>query len=164
MILTLLLAAPAGCGNTSSHESPGPGPLVGAHRVKLRLEPGWHLAQTNLVPHLVNPKGILSVGTFPMQPGGRCAQAPSRAYSKMGPRDGLITILQKKGDPGFPPPPAHFQLHPKPRSFECLPLELDGQEFAFREAGRHFYAFVALGSRAPRGQAESILDTVTASR
>jgi hypothetical protein len=122
------------------------------------------MAKTNLTPHLVNPRGILSLGTFPMRPGGRCNQLPARAYSEMGTQDGLITILQRKGSPDFPPRPAQFQLHPRPRAFECLPRDLDGEEVAFSDSDRHFYAFVALGSRGPLHEAESILDSFSVSR
>jgi hypothetical protein len=164
LALALAVAVVAGCGGGGSRESPGPSPLVGAHGVKLRLAPGWHLARTNLTPRLVNPHDILSVGTFPMQPGGRCSQLPARAYSEMRKRDGLITILERRKGHGIPARPAHFRLHPHPRSFECAPAKLDGQEVAFSDAGRHFYVFVALGSNGPRRQAESILDSFSVRR
>lgn len=163
MVLSLLIAVFAGCGGDGDHAGPGPSPVVTVHGVRLRLEPGWHLAATNLTPDLVRPRDILSVGTFPMEPGGACDQAPSRAYSEMGQRDGLITILESGGKiSGFPPRPPHFRIPARRGSFECAPHGLNAQEFLFSDAGRHFYAFVALGDKGPLRQAESILDSFTA--
>ncbi len=140
--------------------SPTPLPSAAAHGLRVRLEPGWHAAGQTLTPRLVSPKERLSLGTFPMRPGGSCAQAPSRAYSDMGPRDGLITIMEEGSRQAFPPRPAEVQLHPRPGSFECAGPSLRSQEVVFRDAGRNFYAFVALGARGPVQAAQSILNSL----
>jgi hypothetical protein len=83
----------------------------------------------------------------------------------MGSRDAIITILERTGNPRrFRTRPAHFELHPRPGSLECVPRELGADQVAFNDAGRHLYAFVALGAEGPVDQAESMLDSLTVSR
>jgi hypothetical protein len=151
----------AGCGGGAPEMTvPPPASTISTHGVKAQLQPGWHAARKNLTPQLVSPMEILSVGTFPMRPGGACAQSPGKAYSDMQPRDALITIMEQKTTRSdFPPQPARFHLHPHPRSFECVPGKLDSQELLFRDGGRAFYAFVALGAHGPQDEVESILDS-----
>jgi hypothetical protein len=146
----------------------GPTPSVAAHGVRMKLEPGWHVAAQTLTPSLVSPRELLSVGTFhmrPDRPNGRCAQAPRRAYSEMRASDGLITIMEEGGrQTGFPPRPATFRLHPRPGSLDCAGPTVQSQEFAFRDAGRNFYTFIALGARGPVDEAESMLNSLRATR
>jgi hypothetical protein len=158
--LLLVSAVLAACGSTGDSTTHEPARSITAHGVGLQLQPGWHVSRSNLTPKLVNPRDLVSVGTFSMRPGGRCAQSPSRAYSDMGSTDGLITIMERGGNSGdYPPRPARFHLNPRPRSFECAPARLSSQELMFSDGGRNFYAFVALGSGGPVGEAESILDS-----
>jgi hypothetical protein len=63
-----------------------------AHRVQIQLEAGWQVAKQSLTPKLINPTELLTVGTFPMKPGGICAQLPSRAFEAIGENDAVITF------------------------------------------------------------------------
>lgn len=81
---------------------------------------GWHRSRRRLVPGLLDPREILSLGTFGMRVGGggNCGREPSAAIEAMKPGDALVTI-QEVGVSGglrrhlrrvFPPRPAHFHL------------------------------------------------------
>jgi hypothetical protein len=164
-LLTLAVALLVGCGDSGESTTPGYPRSFVAHDVQLELEPGWHPAAENLTPKLISPKDLLSVGTFRMRPGGECNHLPSQAYSDMGARDGLITIMEHGGKGSdFPPKPDHFRLDARPGPFECAPSKLIAQQFNFSDSGRHFYAFVALGARGPEDEAESILDSYRGAR
>src|SRR4051794_26016923 len=53
----------------------------------------WTRAETNLTPRLASPKEILSIGTYPLRPGGsNCAQVPVNALEDLGPADAFFTI------------------------------------------------------------------------
>jgi hypothetical protein len=164
-LLMLAFALLVGCGDSGDATTPERPRSAAAHGVEVQLEPGWHAARENLTPKLIRPKDLLSVGTFRMRHGGECSQLPSRAYSDMGARDGLITIMEHAGrGSGFPPRPADFRLDARPGPFECAPSRLNAQQFQFRDAGRRFYAFVALGASGPQREVESILDSFSAAR
>jgi hypothetical protein len=135
--------------------------LAEAAGLAITLEPGWREAGTSLTPRLISPKERLSIGTFPMKPGGRCSQLPSRAYAAMGPTDAMITFMERgSGRSGYPPRPRRFDLDPRRRAFECVPRALSGEQFAFRDAGRNLYAFVVIGRRGPLAAAERTLNTL----
>jgi hypothetical protein len=161
-----LIAALAlgGCSNSGSDaESSVRTPAtsrVHAAGITLSLPRGWHRARKNLTPNLARPRDLLSVGTLPMRAqSSACAQLPRASYREMGPDDGMITILENPGG-DFGPRPKRFDLKPRWPSFECLVRPLVGQELTFEQAGRRFYAFVALGKQGPERQAEAILDSM----
>ncbi len=135
-----------------------------AHRVQMQLEPGWQMAEQSLTPKLLDPKELLTVGTLEMEPGG-CATVPMRALETMDAGDALITIQEREeGRPeDYPPRPHRFRVSPEIGSFECAPKDLKVQPFLFREAGRHFYALVAVDRGAPIDEIETILDSFEAS-
>jgi hypothetical protein len=164
LLLTLAAAYLAGCDGAEDRTAELPR-SVGADGVKMELPPGWHGASENLTPKLVNPREVLSVGTLRMRPTvrGSCTQLPTEAYAEMGPADGLITI-QERGQGrgslrGYPARPAHFQVRAQRGAHGCAPPSLNFQQFIFSDAGRRFYAYVALGKRGPEDEAESILDS-----
>jgi hypothetical protein len=162
--LYLAFGGGGGTGPSGGGGSPQPLPSAGAHGIRVRLQPGWHVAARILTPRLVNPRELLSVGTFQMRPGGRCAQSPSTAYSDMGPSDGLITFMERKGHAeNYQARPAEFRLRPTPGPGDCAPASVATQMAAFRDHGRIVYAFVALGGRGPQNEAESILNSLRVS-
>ena len=117
-----LAAILVGGEDTPDQTSPEPGSSIArAAGVAMELEPGWRIATESLTPDLLSPKERLSIGTFAMEPGGRCAHMPSRAYSAMGPSDAMITLMERGSDRvGYPPRPRYFDLDPKPvRSSAC---------------------------------------------
>lgn len=164
----LALILLVGCADAGVPASPAPPRTAAADGVQVELEAGWHAATESLTPKLLNPRELLSIGNFSMHPGGRCNHLPSRAYSEMGPRDGLITIMERRGNESgernaYRQRPDRFDLDNLLDSFECTPPELDSHQFTFSDSGRNFYAFVALGSRGPEKEAESILNSFDAS-
>lgn len=60
------------------------------------LPPGWHRAEKRLVPRLILPREILSVGTAPMPvgQGGNCGREPIASIRRLRPGDALITIQE----------------------------------------------------------------------
>jgi hypothetical protein len=99
-----------------------------------------------------------------MKRGGECDHLPSRAFASVGPRDGFITIQERarSKSQNYPPKP-YFEFSDKPGAFSCAPNGLKAQEFVFRDAGRFFYAFTALGDAGPEAELESVLNSFDAS-
>jgi hypothetical protein len=145
VVLVLLAGVHAsGCGGDSDNST---------HRYvnhefgySVEVPTGWHVSEKLLVPQLLDPKEILSVGTYSMPPGG-CDHGPLRASEAAGPKDALISVQEAstKQQPPFPPRPEHFRF--KPSDIECLPPPPGGSStrFDFSDAGRNFYALVTLG-------------------
>src|SRR5260221_9815346 len=63
----------------------------------LALPDGWRRAPRRLVPRLLDPREILSVGTFamPVGGGGNCGVEPVAALQRMQPGDALITVHEE---------------------------------------------------------------------
>jgi hypothetical protein len=93
----------------------------------LSLPPGWQRAQARLVPKLLSPLEILSVGTFPMPVGGggNCGRYPIAAIERMQSGDALVSVQEYATNPKMraragtdsPPPPlarlkAKLRQHP----------------------------------------------------
>jgi hypothetical protein len=62
----------------------------------VRIPAGWHLARRTLVPKLLMPHEVLSLGTFGMRPGqgGNCGREPSAALARMGRGDSLLSVQE----------------------------------------------------------------------
>jgi hypothetical protein len=124
------------------------------------LPAGWQRARDRLVPRLLSPREILSVGTAPMPVGGggNCGREPVAAIRRMQPGDALITIQEYEVT-------ARMRRHltrafpPKSRVV-YLRGSLSRETIPFGEAGRAFEALVYFAGPAIPGrrrQAESIL-------
>src|SRR3954471_6919576 len=108
LVLTALVAA--GCGAGSRTAEPPPH-VVRGDGLSYSVPPGWHLPRRSLTPHLVNPRQVLTVGTGPLPPGGRCAQFPSAALGAMRPTDVLVAVQERLGATrSFRPRPSRFGL------------------------------------------------------
>jgi hypothetical protein len=116
----------------------------------------WIRAETNLTPQLSQPHEILSLGTYPLQPGGKAcidAYLPGDALADLGASDVFVTVQESGAGPGgFPSRPEVFEPADARLAVEDLPacdpyprLPIRGWWFAFEDQGRGLYAFLALG-------------------
>ncbi len=151
----------------TSYEIPGTG-------VTISFPPGWIRSTETLMPGLADPRELVSLGTFDPPPGGEnCAHMPENAIEKMTPADSVIVIEERVGDPedgsgtlaDYPERPEHFGPDDGYRSeaVDCLdePKAFFDRFIPFRDSGRRFYAYIALGSDVPpavREEAWTILD------
>ena len=141
-----------------------------ARGLSARIPPAWAVAGERLTPFLGDPKELLNVGTGPFKPGGdRCAHVPERTLEALGPEDALVTVLEFEGPSGheFPRRPEELleAESMEPDSLDCLarPRDLDNRLFAFTDAGRDFYVYVAFGERVTderRREAGELLDSL----
>jgi hypothetical protein len=120
---------------------------------------GWTVAEGSLTPELADPREIVSIGTFELRAGGAApfdAHLPSYALNAVGPDDVFITLQETgEGDWGEPRSrpvsfdPAVWCEHPDCDDGTRQGLDpLRAWWIAFQDAGRGFYAFVAMGEEA----------------
>ncbi len=114
------------------------------------IPPGWHLASRALVPKMLNPREVLSLGTgpLPVGGGGNCGAYPIKAIEAMGPKDAIISIQERRGALGdYPPRPKHFGLRSlRPTSGARRIAHVMGYvttNVFFRDSGRAFTAMIA---------------------
>lgn len=157
----VLLAMFAGCGAAGDRGSPPGAGWTTFHDprngLSVRFPSSWHRARVSLTPDLVDPRELLSLGSFPLsaRPRGRCAQFPAPAMLRAGPRDVFLTIQERSG-PASGDYPARRRPFALGRAGESE-AEACGASarawhsywIAFRDAGRPFYALVLIGVRAP---------------
>jgi hypothetical protein len=142
---------------------------VHTHGLTAQLPMGWQVAPRPLTT-TSDPRERMSVGTYPLRyrPVG-CDHLPSSALLDLGPRDALVTLLERH-KAHFPRRPAHFGPHRGDRSeaSECVPrARFTDHWFTFRDNGRNFHVLVAFGPHAPaatRRQAWGILDGLRVAR
>lgn len=122
-----------------------------AHHFSVTYPAGWHRAAQRLTPALADPREILTVGSGKLPPqhvASDCAQLPSRALKALGAGQALVTVQElARPVPSFPPRPARWEWG-STRSdarLECAPPGVDLRWLSFRQAGRAFYALVAIG-------------------
>jgi hypothetical protein len=123
--------------------------------IRVTYPPDWVRAEDNLTPNLASPREVLSIGTFPLEPGGpNCAQVPTNALIDLQPEDVFFT-LQGGGSrpesdrrpvfgPGVGTDMENLEFP------QCLPdderLEIGAMQWVhFSDAGRGFYLLVAIG-------------------
>jgi hypothetical protein len=149
------------------------------HGLSLTLPPGWHRARRSLTPQLVEPREILSAGSYRLRykRRSRCLVpgCPLPALDGFGRGDVLISIqerrhLREPADAGFAPRRHPFALEPMrlpypPGSrWRCARRVLGRTTWtAFSNGGRAFYAFVAIGRSArsaTRRDARRVLESL----
>jgi len=125
----------------------------------------WHFADVSLTPNLASPVEVLSVGSFPLKPGGpNCAQIPSQALHDMGPTDVFVTVQETGPGAGSEPRPDTFG--PTPGSDSNVFLDCVGPEeqddigelhwLSFTDHDRYFYVAVAIGKDATSDDVSAI--------
>jgi hypothetical protein len=153
------------------------------HGLALTLPPGWHRARRNLTPHLIDPREILSVGSYRLRykRRSRCdvPGCPLPALDGFGRRDVLISIQERRHvrrpvDAGFAPRRRPFALepmrlhYPPGARWRCARRVLGRTTWtAFTDSGRAFYAFVAVGRAATfatRRDALRVIESLTFDR
>jgi hypothetical protein len=124
------------------------------HGLEVSYPGDWYRSEESLTPSLGDPKEILSLGTYPLRPGGdRCAHYPVNALQDLGPDDAFVSLLER-AEPypasGYPPRPSRFELPSESGTNGfCVPYTRRLDEWlAFSDAGRAFYLLVALGESA----------------
>lgn len=139
--------------------------------IAVEVPPGWTLASEPLTPALADARELFSVGTYPLQAGGkRCAQVPEQALEDLGPWDALVSVQEREERPTdeFVARPAHFGPtlgigYEQSEIPECLdpPRDFFLRWIPFQDQRRAFYALVAIGNAASsetRAEAWAILD------
>jgi hypothetical protein len=175
----LMLAAAAvlvltSCGGQDPNSSPAPGQTSGQaatgttgpepepwttyrdkeRRLEVSYPNDWYRSEEPLTPYLGDPKEILSLGTYPLRPGGdRCAHHPVNALQDLGRDDAFVSVLERAPPYpaiGYPPRPSRFELPTDTRTHRFCVLS-DGrldEWLPFSDDGRAFYLLVALGQDA----------------
>ena len=64
--------------------------------IRFELPDGWLLASESLTPNLVDPREVLTAGTFPLTTGGgECAHVPENALEVLESDDVLVTLFER---------------------------------------------------------------------
>ncbi|MDP9224819.1 MAG: hypothetical protein M3P18_13430 [Actinomycetota bacterium] len=166
--LTLLVAfaAPAAAKAGGPFEQiVASGPPFSVPAVRLQVQPprGWHATGRALV-NLVAPRPVLTLASFslaglPTEVG----DCPHAALQRRGSRGVLLVLFEERDEHylnRFPPRPGAFRVHLSATG--CYGLR--GEELTFRSHGRTFYAFVSLGSAAPRDSVRLLEATLNSLR
>ena len=125
---------------------------------------GWTVAEQRLSP-ILDPAEILSVGTFPLRPGGTAMDMgmPGQALADVGPGDIFLTLREYRGTPRAIVRPSAFS----PTSVcegvaacaegSSLGLDLRAWLWSFTDtsSGRTFQAFLTMGEKAYQDPAQS---------
>ena len=141
------------------------------YHFSVRYPSDWYRAEESLTPNLLDPKEILSLGTYPLRPGGdRCSHFPVQALEDLGPTDAFLSIQERTDPPAgrYPPRPRPFELPADPPSSEAgMFCVADAPRFEdwvpFSDGERAFYLIVTLGqeiSEETRRQTAEILESV----
>jgi hypothetical protein len=134
------------------------------HGFSLTLPPGWHRARRSLTPHLIEPREILTVGSYRLRykRRSRCLVpgCPLPALDGFRRGDVLISIQERRHvrrpvEAGFAPrrrplalEPMRLRYPPSAR-WRCARRVLGRTSWTpFTDNGRAFYAFIAVGRAA----------------
>lgn len=144
---------------------------LGRSPFRVEYPAGWTSADESLAPDLFDPREILSIGTFPLRPGGTApteAFLPGNAIADIGPGDVFLTVqerVRRVGGSHFPARSSGFGPGMGCPSDDAACVEgssmgIEGLRawwipFSDRPSGRDFYAFVAMGEEAYRDPARS---------
>ena len=144
---------------------------LGRSAFSVEYPAGWTSADESLAPDLFDPREILSIGTFPLRPGGTApteAFLPGNAIADIGADDVFLTVQERVrslGGSHFPTRPPGFGPGTGCPSGDAACVDgssmaLQGLRawwipFSDRPSGRDFYAFMAMGEEAYRDPARS---------
>lgn len=161
-LVLCLVVAGCGSGEPSPPASPPPAGWTTYHDERrgysVSFPSGWHRARESLTPMLVDPREIVSLGSYPLRfdAGDRCyppIDAPVPALDRLGPADVLVSVQERGGSSlrGYPSRPRRFRLRPldlrypgRPR--RCVARRIASMAFQpFSDAGRAFYVVVVTG-------------------
>jgi hypothetical protein len=126
------------------------------HGYSLVLPAGWHRAQRNLTPQLVDPREVLSVATYPLryERRARCyiGGCPTPNLNGFRSTDILLSI-QERAHAKATTENVAIGLRPRqtlrPGFNSCARRRVAWYAFnAFTQAGRSFYVFAVVGKRA----------------
>jgi hypothetical protein len=153
------------------------------HGLSLTLPPGWHRARRNLTPNLIDPREILSVGSYRLRykRRSRCRVpgCPLPALDGFGRSDVLISIQERRHvrrpvDAGYAPRRRPFAFEPMRLYYSAGPRWGCGRRVlgratwtAFSDKGRAFYAFVGVGraaTSATRRDARRVIESLAFDR
>ncbi|MEX0699219.1 MAG: hypothetical protein WD354_05735 [Acidimicrobiia bacterium] len=125
------------------------------HGFRITYPPDWFRAEVNLTPNLASPQEVLSIGTFPLEPGGPgCANVPTNTLTRLGPEDAFLTMQGEASRPDSEDRPVFgpgVGISIEGLEFPyCLAeaerLEIGAMQWIhFSDAGRSFYLLVAIG-------------------
>jgi len=150
------------------------------HGFTIAVPPTWHRSRKSLTPQLMDPFEILTVASFPVRHDRRARchipGCPLPAIDGMGPDDVLISIQERGARKEFrnrrsmgaltayPKRKRSFKLertrlsYPKGGPPPCIRERLGWTAFEpFRDSGRAFYAFVAVGRDVSRGMRREMI-------
>ena len=134
--------------------------------IRVSYPSDWVRAEMNLTPNLVSPREVLSIGTFPLEPGGpNCAQVPTDALIDLQADDVFLTLQGGGSSPGSDRRPVFGPgVGTDMENLEfphCLSdderFEIGAMQWVhFSDAGRGFSLLVAIG----RDASAEIVDQV----
>lgn len=137
-------------------------------RFSIRYPTAWERSEQSLTPMLVDPREIVSVGTYHMRPGGElCEHLPANALEDLGPEDAFLSIQERTQLhlEVYSPRPAQFTLGQPNEQFEgvdCVrePDDLFQWWLSFKDGDRAFYVLVARGTSASEQARQQVLETL----
>jgi hypothetical protein len=139
--------------------------------LSVTIPPRWHRSRARLVPELLAPREVVSLGNFGMRVGGggNCGREPAASIARMRPGDALVSLQEAPVHPrlrlhlrrNYPPLPPHFRVSDLRRVPGAGPSGVRLATLAFSDDGRAFEALVYVdGAAAPalRADIDSIFD------
>jgi hypothetical protein len=153
-VLAAVAVAPGAVPAHSGKSEGGPRYVSRRYGLSVPVPAGWHPSRARLVPKLLAPREVVSLGDFGMRVGGggNCGREPAASIRRMRAGDALVSLQEV---PVFARLRAHLR-----RSFPPLPRRLAfadlrwipdpgagrravrGATLAFSERGRAFEALV----------------------
>jgi hypothetical protein len=134
---------------SASTGGPGSGRYTsGRYGFSVPVPAGWHRSHPRLVPKLLDPREILSLGNFGMRVGGggNCGREPKAAIDAMKPGDALVTVQEVAV---FPKLRSHLRQNfsARPRRFGLDELQGGAWLGDSRTAGPMRYAKLVFSDR-----------------
>ena len=133
-----------------THEKDAPRPF------RVTVSADWHWAEESLTPKLTDPRELFATGTFPLEfREMECEHLPGSVLREISSSDAFLTVQERVSEVAsdvYPGRPDDFrQKEDRPADgFECVPQDApyDTYWMPFSDAGRNFYALLAIGKDA----------------